>query len=200
MDPRLSDECGYIEAGSREPRQSFRFICQAPGLSPAPRFSHICYASNASRLSLLRVLSCTMTQTQTPTLPEEYSTLIKVLLRPTLSIRYPTTAQLYAFHRANGIVRPIPDHTELQLIAARKVMRMQARPQQPISKAPGASPSVLADEARVREMKGSGVVILAERLGLKFERHATNNGLTCMRARNLLYSHIKSGGKLDENV
>lgn len=134
--------------------------------------------------------------TQTPSSPEEYSTLIKVLLRPTLSIRYPTSAQLYAFHRANGIVRPIPDSSELQVIAARKVMRMQARPQQPVLKAPGASPSVLADEARIREMKGSEVVVLAEKLGLKFERHAINNGLTCMRARNCLYSFIRGGGSL----
>ena len=136
--------------------------------------------------------------TQTPSSPEEYSTLIKVLLRPTLSIRYPTSAQLYAFHRANGIVRPIPDHTELQLIAARKVMRMESASRAiPASRACGPSPSVLADdESRLVVAKRPQLEAWCQQLGLSYVPHPSNPGLTAMRTRNALTVYLRRGGRL----
>jgi hypothetical protein len=127
------------------------------------------------------------------------------------SIRMVTQREVYRRWKKDGQPGPVPDLSkvggELQQALAKRArqvwkdeaLRAMLSPS-PAEAAPEparAAPTKEGDEARVAMMKGAEALALVAKHGLAWPGpHPTNPGITAMRAKNALYTHVRHGGSL----
>jgi hypothetical protein len=147
-------------------------------------------------------------------LVEELFHYVRVTMTPTgfCAIEMPSSRDVAQCWRLLRIQRPPPDDTSpfwaefaeycrprIPLLVEHAKRRSARplptpRPQEDPPAQRSSSPS--ADEARIKSLPSAELYVILAALNIPVERHPTNPGISSMRARNALYTHIRRGGTL----